>query len=352
MKSWCHPNNAVLKYHSCTPKINEDFNHFSLIRSSIHYYQHVACPASGYATLDLFYSNVKEAYNSSQLLNLGDSGHNLVFLQPKYRPLVKRQKPQFISVKQWNSDAIGKHQGALECTDWDVFIHSNSDLDSLVQTVIDYISFCTELAVPTRRIKIFPNNKPLITKPVKVIMNKKKGAFGRGIKTEWKKLQKSLKSVIDAERKKYKSKIENNFTKNDMKRGIRLMSGFSNGSSKSSQVLFSTPAYANDLNKFYNRFECHDCQSEINALKESYRILTTGILVRTNLRYGAISQVLILPKQPGPTVYQLVSLTFVLNSLPKFLLIFLISVSSHVPSRKFGRHLVLFQFQKSLQSHV
>ena len=71
--------------------------------------------------------------------------------------------------------------------------------------------------MPSKQVKIFPNNKPWITKPVKDLINKKKGIFGTGNKEELKAAQKNLKHVIENEKRKYKSKIEDHFKRNNMK---------------------------------------------------------------------------------------------------------------------------------------
>ena len=158
--------------------INGDFNYCSLKKSSVYYYQHVKCPTRNAATLDLFYSNVKDAYLSIQLPKLGKADHNLVNLVPKYRPIVQRQKPSIITVKEWNANSLDHLRVELDCTDLGVFVEASSDMDDLTETVSDYINFCVESTIPTKRIKVYPNNKPWITKRVKDVINKKKGLFG------------------------------------------------------------------------------------------------------------------------------------------------------------------------------
>ena len=121
-EKWCHPNNAVIKRHWCSPHlecltvslrpyylprefshivyntiyvpnrnvarpaaqelceiidnietsspdalvlINGDFNYCSLKKTSVKYHQHVTCATRENVTLDMFYSNVKDAYTSN-----------------------------------------------------------------------------------------------------------------------------------------------------------------------------------------------------------------------------------------------------------------------------------------------
>lgn len=118
----------------------------------------------------------------------------------RYKPIVKRLKPTRITIQQWDDDALEQLRGALDCTDWDVFVNNSGKLDELTQTVSDYINFCVEVTVPTKQIKVFPNNKPWITKRVKDVINKKKGLFGKRDQEGLKRVQKELKRVIQEEK--------------------------------------------------------------------------------------------------------------------------------------------------------
>ncbi|PIK45538.1 hypothetical protein BSL78_17609 [Apostichopus japonicus] len=213
--------------------INGDFNHCNLKRSSVNYYQQIKCPTRDAAILDLMYTNVKDAYLSIQLPKLGKADHNLVNLVPRYRPKIQREKPRTIAVRQWNNASIDHLRAELDSTDWDIFVEASADVHKLTQTISDYISFYVENTIPSKQVKIFPNNKPWITKRVKVIINKKKGLFKKGDTNALKEVQKELKKVIAEEKSAYRDKIEGLFKDNNMKRvwdGIRLMSGYSNKS--------------------------------------------------------------------------------------------------------------------------
>ena len=267
--------------------INGDFNFCSLRKSNVHFYQHVTCTTRGTATLDLLYSNVKDAYRSIQLPPLGKADHNLVYLIPKYRPIVQREKPKIMTVQQWNEDSIEHLRAELDATDWNVFVEAAGDLDELTETVSEYINFCVDLTIPTKKTKVFPNNKPWITKRVKSIINKKKGIFSKGDLEGLKQVQSELKRVIREEKAVYKDKVEGFFTGNNMKRvweGMRLMSGYSN-KSKSCLLPNESISYANELNKFYNRFDHHNFLDQRNNLTDllsdsDYDFMTTESEVR------------------------------------------------------------------------
>ena len=87
-----------------SPDAKRDFNYRSLKKSTFKYHQHVTCSTRENLTLDMFYSNVKDAYTSIQSPKLGNADHNLVNMLPKYRPLVQRRKTNMISIQKWNED--------------------------------------------------------------------------------------------------------------------------------------------------------------------------------------------------------------------------------------------------------
>ena len=47
-------------------------------------------------------------------------------------------------------------------------------LDLYVDTVSNYITFCTDMFIPTKEIKCYSNNKPQIKKDQKILLNQKK----------------------------------------------------------------------------------------------------------------------------------------------------------------------------------
>ena len=111
------------------------------------------------------------------MANLGESDHNLVFVRPKYLPIIQYIKPKTVLVKNWTAGAITRLQGAFECTDCNVFLESSANSSELTESVVQYIKFCMEYCIPTKRCKIYSNNKPWITKHIKVILNRKKQIF-------------------------------------------------------------------------------------------------------------------------------------------------------------------------------
>lgn len=71
--------------------ISGDFNHCLLSATLPTFKHYVKVPTRLDKTIDILYSNVKDAYCSTALPRLGQSDHNLIQLLPKHSPLVQRQ---------------------------------------------------------------------------------------------------------------------------------------------------------------------------------------------------------------------------------------------------------------------
>ena len=64
------------------------------------------------------------------------------------------------TIKEWSADAVQNLKGSLDCTDWDVFVDSASDINELTEPVCGYVKLRVERAIPQKTVKMFPNNKP------------------------------------------------------------------------------------------------------------------------------------------------------------------------------------------------
>ena len=73
-------------------------------------------------------------------------------------------------------------------------------------------------------------------------------------------MQKELKEEIRKEKEQYKNKIESHFIFNNMRSmwsGMKLMSRYVNGNTQKIASV-NTAGEVNELNQFFNRFDCHD----------------------------------------------------------------------------------------------
>ena len=88
-----------------------------------------------------------------------------MILQPKYRPIVQRQNPKLLTVRQWSPEATEDLQASLELTECGMC----SSKPHMGLMIDDYVNLCVECTVPTKQIKIYPSNK---SRDVKSIINK------------------------------------------------------------------------------------------------------------------------------------------------------------------------------------
>ncbi|TWW53288.1 hypothetical protein D4764_0092150 [Takifugu flavidus] len=236
--------------------ITGDFNHASLKSTLPTFHQYVQCSTRDRKTLDLLYANVTSAYTSTALPPLGKSDHNLVLLSPSYTPVVQQQPVTVRTVRKWSDGAMDCLRDALETTNWSALCEPHGeDLDGLTDCVSDYIKFCTENSVPTKKVRCYPNNKPWVTSDLKALLNKKKRAFTAGdpaeLRSVQKELKRSLKESKDAYRKKLEERLERNQTR-DVWSGMRTITGFQKKGIRSAD---GNVDQANELNQFFNRFD-------------------------------------------------------------------------------------------------
>lgn len=130
-----------------------DFNHCSLKHTLRNFQQYVTCATRFNKTLDLCYGSVRGAYKSISNPPLGLSDHNAVLLIPVYKTVLKRYRAENKSIKKWSADSSLALQGCLECTNWEVFDNSCSDIDELTDVVSSYINFCEDILSLKKRYK-------------------------------------------------------------------------------------------------------------------------------------------------------------------------------------------------------
>lgn len=249
-----------------------DFNHCKMGKSLCSFYQYVTCLTRNMKCLDLCYGSVKGAYKSLCRAPLGMSDHNVVYLVPSYKSVLKKTKPERCLVPEWSEESINCLQDCFSCTDWDVFTNDCADLDELTETVSAYITFCEDLVIPKKEICIYPNNKPWVTKSVKNSIIQRNICFKQGDVTQYKVLQKQVKRELKLARLNYKDKVEHMLSTGNTRpawEGVKSMMGMN--SKKSHISLNGKPDVdlSNDLNVFYNRFNIHDFSQERDVFKNA-----------------------------------------------------------------------------------
>ena len=149
-----------------------DLNHCKLEMSLPGFDQYIKCNTRKDKILDKCYGNIQKAYTARAMLPLAKSDHNTIHLIPIYRSVLKRSKPLVKTVKIWSTDSIETLKGCYLSTDWDIF--HVSDLSTSTDVITSYINFCVEAVIPHKSIKVYPNNKPYITKDIKDCIRRKR----------------------------------------------------------------------------------------------------------------------------------------------------------------------------------
>ena len=219
---------------------------------------------------DRCYGNIPLAYKSFLLPEIGRSDHMTVHLLPTYKPKIQTNPVVTRTVKVWSTESTQQLQACLECTDWHVFLDSSDSIDSATDVISDYITFCKDMLIPEKTVKIYPNNKPWVTKALKNTLNEKKIAFQTGDRMERKRVQAKLRNELRKAKMEYKEKVEQQFAGGDMRqawKGLKTLTG----QDKPQPHTFSMPLsereeHANKLNEFYCRFERDDVEEKLSEV--------------------------------------------------------------------------------------
>ena len=109
-------------------------------------------------------------------------------------------------------------------------INNDTDINTNLDIFNSYFHFCLEMIVPNKKVKIYPNNKPWVSKEIKTILNEKRNIMQNGITTQLKQVQKKLKKKISESKRQYKEKVEGLFKTNCVKdawKGLKTLCGIS-----------------------------------------------------------------------------------------------------------------------------
>ena len=71
---------------------------------SLHQYVNISTRL--HKTLDVCYGSIADAYSCIPLPKLGRSDHQTVHLRPKYKPLLKRVRPQVYTARAWTEENV------------------------------------------------------------------------------------------------------------------------------------------------------------------------------------------------------------------------------------------------------
>ena len=219
--------------------------------------------------IDLCYGNVPRAYKSVSLPPVGKSDHNAIHLIPAYRPKIQSDPIVKKSVKVWTPESEEQLRGCFECTEWSMLVDSCDSVSDAANVASSYVTFCEDMLIPSKTVKVLPNNKARISKSIKSTLNEKKIAFQTGDRAEKKRVQAKLMRELREGKREYKAKIEKFQTGNmaDAWDGLKTLTGEKkNKSSCSHMTAEEQVKFSNELTDFYCRFERDDLGEDINSV--------------------------------------------------------------------------------------
>ncbi|KAM9790398.1 uncharacterized protein ACBT44_018978 isoform 1-T1 [Syngnathus typhle] len=255
-----------------------DLNRSNLAHKLPRYRQHVTCPTRGAQTLDHCYTVIKDAYHSAARAALGLSDHCLVHLIPAYRQKLKTSKPVVRTVRKWTVESRQDLQACFDCTDWGAFEAATSDLHELTDTVTSYISFCEDLCVQTKTFCTYNNDKPWFTPNLRRLRKVKEEAYRSGDRELFRQTRNTLNREVRKARRCYGENLKRHLSANPdpstVWKGLQSITGYK----KRTPCPVESPRLANQLNKFYCRFDRSSHTTGPPAAQSTYSPLQTTAL--------------------------------------------------------------------------
>lgn len=195
---------------SCVSKYENrwDFNACDFQEKIPAYEQSMKCNTRGNNTFDKLYCIVKSGYRAFQRPQLGNSNHNMIFCAPTYKQVLKREPCKVVTYRKWDPENTARLQACLECTDWNTLIENGTDISGNMDIFNAYFNFCLDMLIPTKDMKIYPNNKPWINKKLISLLNEKCRIRQSGNINQKKELQKRINKKITDSKEAYKKKLK------------------------------------------------------------------------------------------------------------------------------------------------
>ena len=86
-------------------------------------------------------------------------------------------------------------------------LRKEGDVKETREVTTAYINVCVESVIPRKTVKMYPNNKPCITRG-QTYINRRKQAFVNKDRVERKRIQKEMYNKIREQKRKYSEKLE------------------------------------------------------------------------------------------------------------------------------------------------
>ncbi len=179
--------------------VTGDFNKANFRTIAPKYFQHITINTRGDRILDHCYSPFRDAYKSLPRPPFGKSDHSSVLLLPAYRQKLKCEAPALRTIQCWSDQSDAILQDCFDPVDLDMFrVASDDDIEAYSDTVTCFIRKCIEDVIPTKTIRIYPNQKPWINSDVRSALSARTSAFKSGNTDDRKQASYDLRRSIKA----------------------------------------------------------------------------------------------------------------------------------------------------------
>ncbi len=175
-----------------------------------------------------------------------------------YRQKLKCEAPALRTIQCGPDQSDAILQDCFDHVDWDMFRAASDDNIEYSDSVTCFIRKCIEDVIPTKTIRIYPNQKPWINSDVRSALSARTSSFKSGNTDDRKQASYDLRRSIKAAKRQYKNKVEEQFNNNNprsMWQGINNITGFKGNKPATVNFAASLP---DELNTFYARFEAHN----------------------------------------------------------------------------------------------
>ncbi|KAI4899557.1 hypothetical protein NFI96_017648 [Prochilodus magdalenae] len=217
---------AVNKQETARPEaaciVVGDFNKANFRKVVPKFVQNVSCSTRGSCTLDHCYTPFRNAYKA---------------------------RPDLRSPTAGQSDSM--LQDCFDHVDWEMFREALMS----TQTLTGFIRKCIEDVVPTKPVRVYPNQKPWLNCEVRAALNARTAAFKSGHTEEYKKASYALRTTIRAAKREYRAKVESQFNTTNtrsLRQGLNTVTDFRRETPSVDNISAALP---DELNTFSARFE-------------------------------------------------------------------------------------------------
>ncbi len=131
---------------------------------------------------------------------------------------------------------------------------SVDDIEAYSDSVTCFIRKCVEDVVPTKTIRIYPNQKPWINSDVRAALSARTSAFKSGNFDDRKQASYDLRKSIKAAKRQYKNKVEEQFNTNNARSMLQSIINITDFKGNKSSQVKSSLLYC----QFFHTVACTD----------------------------------------------------------------------------------------------